>query len=82
LFLPRGWRIRGEQMEGVGHVHAQDEDDAHADTERSSAAMTRTSVPDGTAIMSIGMAVRSLQDEIHEARTLLLRRKQRRKQRT
>jgi hypothetical protein len=44
--------------------------------------MTRTSVPDGTAIMSIGMTVGSLQDEINAVRTLLLQRKQRRKQRT
>lgn len=70
-------------MKGVGHVHAQDEDDAHAGAERSSAAMTRNSVPDGTRILSIGITVGLLQDGIDEARALFLtRRKRRRKQRT
>ena len=70
-------------MKGVGHVYAQDEDDAHAGAEGSNAAMTSKGVPDGVGVLSIGTTVGLLRDGIDEARAFIFpRRKQRRKQRT
>jgi hypothetical protein len=69
-------------MEGVGHVHAQDEDDAHAGAERSEVVMAKNGAPDGTGMLSIGTTVDLLRGGMDEARTLLFpRRKQRKKQR-
>jgi hypothetical protein len=82
LFLSHGWRIRETRVEGVGHVHAQDEDDAHAGAERSEVVMAKDGVPDGTGMLSIGTTVARLPAGMDEAQTLLFpRRKQRKKQR-